>query len=95
MDKQALAVMNTVQAVFFVGMGVLAQSAIGKANAHRIGGSPKALDDELRQHLLDMEADLTVMLQELSETQERLDFAERLLASHREEPRLGSVAGER
>jgi hypothetical protein len=95
MDKQALAVMIPVLAVFFVGMAVLAQSAIGKAIAHRIGGAPKPLDDELRQHLLDMEADLTVMRQELSETQERLDFAERLLANHREEPRLGSVAGER
>jgi hypothetical protein len=95
MDKQALAVMIPVLAVFFIGMAVLAQSAIGKALAHRISGSPKALDDELRQHLLDMEADLTVMRQELSETQERLDFAERLLANHREEPRLGSVAGER
>jgi hypothetical protein len=37
-----------------------------------------------------MEQDLAGLRQELSETQERLDFTERLLASAKEQGRLGS-----
>lgn len=83
MDKQTLAVMIPVLAVFFVGMSVLANTAIGKALARRIGGDPRAGGRELealRQELLEVQADLGALRQELAETQERLDFAERLLA---------------
>ena len=51
-------------------------------------------DDELpegdtRERLDSLEGDLTTMRRELNETQERLDFAERMLAQGREAKRVG------
>lgn len=83
MDKQTLAVMIPVLAVFFVGMSVLANTVIGKAIARRIGGDTTAgrgALDAMHQDLLEVQAEVAALRQELSETQERLDFAERLLA---------------
>lgn len=90
MDKQTLAVMIPVLAVFFVGLSVLANTVIGKAIARRIGGEAAAADraiGEVHQELLELQGDLAALRQELAETQERLDFAERLLARPAEPPR--------
>lgn len=93
MDKQALAVMIPVLAVFFVGLTVFANTAIGKALARRIGGEARPrIEDDVQQHLLDIQSEMSAMRQELMETQERLDFAERLLARRDDGARLG-VAG--
>ena len=76
----------------------LAMSPIGRAIAARIqgGGGSAASDERLRQvqdsHQALLE-DLEVMRRDLTELQERVDFAERLLAKQRDEPRLpGSAA---
>jgi predicted nucleic acid-binding Zn-ribbon protein len=45
---------------------------------------------DVTARLEDLEQGLQGLQQELAETQERLDFAERLLSSAREERRLGS-----
>lgn len=79
MDKQTLAVMIPVLAVFFTGLVALSRTAIGKALARRIGGEAGAHLDDHR--LAALEDDMERLRQELMETQERLDFAERLLAA--------------
>lgn len=84
MDKQALAVLIPVLAVFFSGMVVLSRTAIGKALARRIGGDegvPTALEGELRE----LRVELDTLRGEVMETQERLDFTERQLANGKRE----------
>jgi predicted nucleic acid-binding Zn-ribbon protein len=46
--------------------------------------------DEVTARLEELERSVHAVQQELAETQERLDFAERLLSTTREERRLGS-----
>mgnify|MGYP000617677289 CR=1 FL=1 len=95
MAKQALAVMIPVLSIFFVGLIVFANTAIGKALARRIGGEAHPqLEQDVHQHLLDVQSDMAAMRQELLETQERLDFAERLIARQSEAKVLGAP-GER
>lgn len=91
MDKQELAVMIPVLVVFFTGLVVLSRTAIGQALARRIGGDHQAPDD-IHQHLLEVQAELQTVRLELAETQERLDFAERLIARH---PAAGQVGPSR
>ena len=76
-------------------MFLLAISPIGRAVADRIRANAPAAPageesvrrlQETQQTILD---DLEAVRQELGEVQERLDFAERLLAQHREAPRVG------
>jgi hypothetical protein len=55
--------------------------------AQRMRQAPRVGGDEARLDML--EADVSTMRRELSETQERLDFAERLLAQGRETRRVG------
>lgn len=84
MDKQALGVLIPVLAVFFVGLVALSKTVIGRAVARRIGGeegAPAALDGEIRELRMEMDA----LRAELLETQERLDFTERMLAGGRKE----------
>lgn len=50
---------------------------------------PKALSGEALERLDELEQALQGVQRELAETQERLDFAERLIATTREERRLG------
>lgn len=84
MDKQELAVLIPLMFVFFTGLVVLSRTAIGKALARRIGGDvghPAALESQVRE----LRAEVDALRGELIETQERLDFAERLVASGRRE----------
>lgn len=81
MDRQTIGmigVMIPVLAVFFAGLVALSRTAIGKALARRIGGDAGVHLDDHRLAVL--EDDMERMRQELMETQERLDFAERLLS---------------
>jgi hypothetical protein len=55
--------------------------------AQRLRQGPGASD--LQAGLEDLALEMNNLRQELSETQERLDFAERLLAQGRESPRVG------
>ena len=86
MDKQSLAVMIPVLAVFFIGITAVSRTLIGRAIAKRIGGEASSEDVEHRLAALEREVD--GLHRELAETHERLDFAERALAQSRERPRL-------
>jgi len=83
MDKQALAVMIPVLAVFFTGLVVLSRTVIGKAIARRIGGEAGS-GRELEERVAQLETDLDQVRGELAESQERLDFTERALAQVKE-----------
>jgi len=60
-----------------VGAIFISRSEIGRALAQRIRGGT---DRETQHQLEDLRQEVAVLRQELGETQERLDFAERLLA---------------
>jgi hypothetical protein len=64
---------------FFISVAAIfiSRSEIGKAFAQRIRGGT---DRETQLQLEDLRQEVAVLRQELGETQERLDFAERLLA---------------
>ncbi|HYK83139.1 MAG TPA: hypothetical protein VEU55_08325 [Gemmatimonadales bacterium] len=73
---------------------LLAISPVGRAVAERIrGSSAAALPEDVRGELDAFRAELLGDVQQLrtevSELGERMDFAERLLAKHREAERLG------
>lgn len=91
MNKQVLAIMIPVLAVFFTGLVVLSRAAIGLALARHIGGDRQSVDD-VHQHLVDMQSELQALRQELTETQERLDFTERVIANQVEPGRVGPPA---
>ena len=58
----------------------VAQGQVGQAIARRLQGKTGAADAELRSELLDMKEHVADLEHRLGETEERLDFAERLLA---------------
>lgn len=70
--------------VFFWGVVQLARSPIGQALARRIQGWHGVADADLQADMLAMRDQLDFMQQQMGETQERLDFTERLLAQHRQ-----------
>jgi hypothetical protein len=64
---------------FFLSVALIfiSRSEIGRAIAQRIRGGT---DRETQLQLEDLRHEVAVLRQELGDTQERLDFAERLLA---------------
>ena len=67
-----------------IGMVLLGRGEIGRAIAHRIRGGAGAWEPEVTRLREEVEA----LRRELGETQERLDFTERLLAQGREPQQL-------
>lgn len=61
-----------------VGLFVLNRSRIGEALARRIAGVRE--DPEVQHQILALQDEVAVLRSQLQETQERLEFAERLLA---------------
>lgn len=84
MDKQELAVFIPVLAVFFTGLVVFSRTAIGKAIARRIEG-PAAAPPELEGEVRELRSEIDALRAELLETQERLDFTERVVSSGRKD----------
>jgi hypothetical protein len=74
-------------AALALAFGLWAQRLRQRAGASELPGRGAS---ELEARFEAFEADLNRLRQELSETQERLDFVERLLAKAREERRIGS-----
>lgn len=76
---------------------LLSMSPIGRAIAHRIKGGSISKGDEVLQRLEETQNavldELDALRQEITDVQERLDFAERLLARHREPAQLGDGKG--
>lgn len=58
--------------------------------ARVFGNRSRAVPDDVTGRLEEVERALQNVQQELAETQERLDFSERLLSAMREERRIGS-----
>jgi hypothetical protein len=81
MDAQFLAPLIPIVAIIAV-----AAVKIARLRATR----PEPLSSDVTARLEGLEHDLQVLQEELAETQERLDFAERLLSTAREERRIGS-----
>jgi hypothetical protein len=71
---------------FFLTVGgvIASRGEIGKAIAHRIRGGA-ARDEDLKLEVDEMRRELDAVRMELAETNERLDFTERLLSSGRQE----------
>jgi len=77
-EVAVLGLMVPVLALSVVGFFVLARSRIGEALARRIAGERH--DPEFEERILALQEDVALLRGQLQETQERLDFAERLLA---------------
>jgi hypothetical protein len=69
-----------------VGVGAFTIIKVARVFAHR----SRSVPDDVVGRLEELERALQNVQQELAETQERLDFAERLLSAMREERRIGS-----
>ena len=67
---------------FFV---VFSRSEIGKAFAHRLSGGATTASHHLEDEVRALRGEVEALRSEVMETQERLDFAERLLAGSRKE----------
>jgi predicted nucleic acid-binding Zn-ribbon protein len=72
--------------LIFVGIPALTVIKVARLRASRLQ-SPSA---DVAARLETVERDVQDLQQELATTQERLDFAERLLSKAREERRIGS-----
>ena len=72
--------------LIFVGIPAFTVIKIARLRATR----PDALSADVTGRLEELERDVQGLHQELAETQERLDFAERLLSKARDERRLSS-----
>jgi hypothetical protein len=73
--------------VFFVmiGLTVILRGPLGQAIADRIRGGSVDADPRLRDEVEHLRSDVEDLRGQLAEAQERIDFAERLLA-RRDEP---------
>lgn len=81
MDRHALAVLIPILGMFFTGIIVFSFTRLGRAVSARIEGRAGR---EIEQRLAAHESELVNLRNELDAAHERLDFAERLLASHRQ-----------
>lgn len=85
MDRYAIFALLPVTGVFFLGLITFSFTRLGKAIARRIEGSGSAAQEERLQQL---ENELELVRHQLLETQERLDFTERVLARAPAPPEL-------
>ncbi len=72
--------------LIFVGIPAITVITVARLRAKR----PASLPADVTARLEVLERGVQDLQQELGETQERLDFAERLLSKAREERRIGS-----
>jgi hypothetical protein len=72
--------------LIFVGIPSFTVLRIARLRAAR----PQSLPPDVADRLDELERDVQGLHQELAETQERLDFTERLLSKVRDERRIGS-----
>jgi hypothetical protein len=82
---------EAVMATAVLGAGLVVLVPISRAIAARIRGHPPQAVEDSRIDALSSR--LEQLQQDMLETQERLDFAERLLAQQRDAPRVGPGAG--
>lgn len=70
--------------LFFWGVVQMARSPIGQALARRIQGRHAEADGELLADMAAMRDQMEYLQQQVTETQDRLDFTERMLAQQRQ-----------
>ncbi len=88
-------VFELVQTVLFLGAFVLvAYSPLPRAIGNRIlhGRAPRGLPSDQVERVDDLSGEVAALRQQLGETQERLDFTERMLAQARQ---TGALPGAR
>jgi hypothetical protein len=61
----------------------IAQGPVGQAVARRIHGHDAGSDSDVQAELSDLRSQVDALRRQLEETQERMDFAERLLTRQR------------
>lgn len=66
---------------------------VGRALADRIRGGPRLAGEEVKALGEELAAEIHALRAEVAELGERVDFAERLLAREREQPRLAGPEG--
>jgi hypothetical protein len=69
-----------------VGIAAFTIIRVARLFSHR----PESIGAEVAERLDELEGTVQTLQHELAETQQRLDFAERLLTSSREQGRIGS-----
>ena len=85
MNPGQLGVFIPILGVLICGFIVFSRSEIGKAFAHRLSGGATSTAHHLEDELRALRGEVEALRGEVMETQERLDFAERLLAAGRKE----------
>lgn len=85
MNPGQLGVFIPIIAVLICGFMVFAKSDIGKAFAHRLSRGATTDPHHLEEEVRVLRGEVEALRGEVMETQERLDFAERLLAGSRKE----------
>jgi hypothetical protein len=84
MDRHALAVLIPVIGTLFTGLIVLSFTRLGRAIAARIEGR---VSQDVEQRFAAQDREIAALRSDLESAHERLDFTERLLASHRDNER--------
>jgi hypothetical protein len=79
MDRHDIALMIPILAMLIGGFVVFSRSVLGHALARRIGGGADG-SPGLESKVRELWAEVEALRGELTETQERLDFTERMLA---------------
>ena len=85
MNPGQLGVLIPIIGLLICGFVVFSRSEIGRALAHRLSGGATGAGHALEEEVRALRGEVETMRGELLETQERLDFAERLLAAGRKE----------
>lgn len=84
MAPASLGVLIPIMGMLIGGFVIFSKSEIGRAFAHRLRGGPEGQID-LSGEFESLRAEVDRLRAELTETQERLDFTERLLAGSSKE----------
>ena len=85
MNPSQLGVLIPILGVLIGGFVVFSKSEIGKAFAHRLSGGATTASHALEEEVQALRGEVDALRGEMLEAQERLDFAERLLAAGRKE----------
>ena len=76
-----------------IGLTLILRGPLGQAVADRIRGGTSDADPRLREELDHLRVEVDDLRNQLSEAQERIDFAERLLARRDETVQLPQARG--
>ncbi|MES2305720.1 MAG: hypothetical protein V4558_09435 [Gemmatimonadota bacterium] len=81
MDRHAIMSLIPISFILVTGLLLFSRTRLGRAFATRIEGG--ALGEESRARLDALENDMDLLRQQLAETEERLEYSERMLIAQR------------